>query len=293
MEDLILPTNEAVDELVRLGWNWGAQNSITPLNTNGPVAIPERFARIVNGRFFDVNGSGLHTRHIKWLDLIPVEIQEVDSDTEALKIRGWELQRRAEADASTPYPMSEDDYCFKHLPRINRFVELIGNRDMTETDITSFLASDEYSFILKMRFNSKAILAEVDCKWQSQDKQPIRLDFLVERTSGYADILEFKLPFLKGDAVVGITNRERLSAELATYIAQTRVYSEYFEDPNNRTWVESRYDVKVYQPRRILVVGRRWDFGSDEWRAVATENPNLEIMTYDDLVDGVVMQFYQ
>jgi hypothetical protein len=77
------------------------------------------------------------------------------------------------------------------------------------------------------------------------------LDFLVERTSGYADILEFNLPFLKGDAVVGITNRERLSAELATYVAQTTVYSGYFEDPNNRTWVEGRYDVNVYHPRRI------------------------------------------
>jgi hypothetical protein len=104
---------------------------------------------------------------------------------------------------------------------------------------------------LKCASIAKPYLLKWNAKWQSQDKHSIRLDFLVERTSGYADILEFKLPFLKGDAVVGITNRERLSAELETYVAQTTVYSEYFEDPNNRTWVEGRYDVNVYHPRRI------------------------------------------
>jgi len=42
-----------------------------------------------------------------------------------------------------------------------------------------------------------------------------------------------------------------------------------------------------------LVVGRRDDFDSDVWREIVADHQDLEIMTYDDLIDGVVVQFYK
>ena len=95
------------------------------------------------------------------------------------------------------------------------------------------------------------------------------------------------------DLMVGRNNRETLSAEMSSYISQTRVYSTYFDDLNNRRWFEEKYGFKVNKPRRYLVIGRRSDFDSDEWREIKADYNNLEIMSYDDLVDGVVAQFYK
>jgi hypothetical protein len=292
IEGIVMPTNDAVDELARQGWNWDAEGYISPINTNGLLAVPGKFARIIDGRFFDVNEFGLKTRHVKWLDLIPIEVTGENPESETMKIKGSELGALVHHDARYSYPINASDYRLKHLPRINRFLELIGNTETTEPEITRFLARDDYVFMLKMRFNASAVFTEITCEWQSQVKDAIRLDFLVQGTSGFADILEFKKPVLRGNSVVGSANRERLSAEINGFVAQTRVYLEYFDDPNNRAWVEAKYGIRVHKPRRFLVLGRRWDFESDEWRAISTENPNLWIMNYDDLIDGVVMQFY-
>ena len=50
---------------------------------------------------------------------------------------------------------------------------------------------------------------------------------------------------------------------------------------------------KVYKPKRYLVVGRRNDFECDEWIEIKSDYTDVEIVTYDDLVDTVVSQFYQ
>ncbi len=92
--------------------------------------------------------------------------------------------------------------------------------------------------------------------------------------------------------VVGRENRETFGAWLYSYIAQTRVYSEFFDDPNNRTWFEEQYGFKVHKPRRYLVVGRRADFEPEQWRSIAADYRDIELLNFDDLVDGVKVQFY-
>lgn len=56
---------------------------------------------------------------------------------------------------------------------------------------------------------------------------------------------------------------------------------------------EKKYGFKVYKPKRYLVVGRRNDFECDEWIEIKSDYTDVEIVTYDDLVDTVVSQFYQ
>ena len=58
-------------------------------------------------------------------------------------------------------------------------------------------------------------------------------------------------------------------------------------------YVEKKYGFKVYKPKRYLVVGRRNDFECDEWIEIKSDYTDVEIVTYDDLVDTVVSQFYQ
>jgi hypothetical protein len=143
-----------------------------------------------------------------------------------------------------------------------------------------------------MAFLAKNIYPQCECEWQSESRNNIKPDFFVIKPNGFADIVEFKLPYLKTDNVVGRVNRETFSAEINSYISQTRVYRTYFEDPNNRKWVEEKYNLKINYPKRVLVVGRRWDFPSDEWKSILNDYKDIELMTYDDLVDGVVAQFY-
>lgn len=292
-EDLILPTNRGMDRLAELKWNFGAQSGIIGINTSGVGPIPGNFHRIVNGLFFDDGQQGLKTRHIKWLDLIPLIFDDSHPEQDELKINMGFLNRLVSHDAHYQYPLpATEDYKYNKLPQINRFIELIADRSHSETDITSFLEKPENQFILTMGFLGKKIYSQLEFQWQSTDLPGIKPDFLIEKPNGFADIVEFKLPDLKVVTVVGKINRETFSAEINAYISQTRKYKTYFEDPNNRNWAKETYGIQVHYPKRILVVGRRSDFKTDEWREIINDYRDIEIMTFDDLIDGVVAQFY-
>lgn len=292
MEDLIMPTNKGFDKLAELKWHFDAQDSITIFNSGSPVLINNMFTRIVNGLFFDADANGLKTRHIKWIDFIPIQYDNSDPDVDQILFNFSQLNRFVEHDCEYTYPVP-DSYDYKHskLQRINRLIELVGNHETKETDITRFLSSPENQFILTMRFGSIKISSETTCEWQSEDKPAIRPDFFVIQSNGFADIVEFKLPS-EEISIVGKENREAFSSKINSYVSQTRTYRTYFEDPNNRSWFEQNYGFKVYHPRRILVIGRRWQLETDAWKEIQSDHQDLEILTYDDLVDGVVAQLY-
>lgn len=290
-KNFILPTNSGFDELQRINWNWSAQEMIVGLNVGGIFAPEGQFTRIVNGRFFDADERGLKVRYIRWLDLIPCKYDDSGDDLDCFSIDLSVYPKLVEVDCRTPFPLP-DDFRLDRLQRLNRFIEFVGDRSHTEPEITQLLSEQDYQFILKMRFSSKKLHPEKMCEWQSSERDAIKPDFFVENQDGYADIVEFKLPNLGQSSVVGRTNRETFSASINAYISQTRVYREYFDDPRNRLWVRSTFGFDVYKPRRYLVIGRRWEFSTPEWREIAADFQSLTILTYDDLIDGVVSQFY-
>ncbi len=292
-EDLVFPTNKGMDKLIDLKWNWMAQDGLMGINAPGFHLEEGKFSRMVNARFFDADENGLKTRHIKWVDFLPLKIENETAKTHEIKLSLFELKQLVEHDAHYKYPLPpKHDYKFNKLPQINRFLELLGNNSTTETQLTTFLEQAKNQFILCMGTLSSEIRSQVLCEWQSEKKNGIKPDFFVIRPNGFADIVEFKLPTLKSSAIVGKTNREAFSAEINSYIAQTRVYKEYFQDPNNRKWVKEKYGFDVKNPRRILVVGRRWEFSADDWKDIIEDYKDIEILTFDDLTDGVVAQFY-
>jgi len=293
-EGLVLPTNKGFDKLDELKWNFAAQQSMIGFNSGNFYIQKGQFARMVNSLFFDADEYGLKTRHIKWIDFIPLEYDDSGDNLDSIEVNfGYYSNEVVKHDAHYSYPLPDDnDFQFSKLQKINRFIEKIGSDETTETQITSFLALSEYKFILSMAFLAKDIYSEIICKWQSVEKKDIRPDFFVLRTNGYADIVEFKLPNLKSKTITGKENRETFSAEINSYIAQTRIYKEYFEDPNNRKWFEKKYGFKVLKPRRILLMGRRWDFDNEEWKGIVSDYKDVEIMNYDELIDGVTAQLY-
>jgi len=290
-EDLVLPTNAGFDELERLKWNWAAQEMALGLNTGGLMAPEGQFTRIVNGRFFDVGESGLKVRYIRWLDLIPCKYDGSGDEFDRFSMDLSIFSGLAKMDPRRPFPVP-DDFRLDRLQRVNRFVELLGDRSLTEPRITSALADKKFEFILRMRFSATTVYPELLCEWQGGKRKAIKPDFSVVGPDGFADIVEFKLPETAGVTVVGRDNREAFSAQVNSYIAQTRVYLEHFDDPRNREYVQKTYGFQAYKPRRFLVVGRRWHFSNSAWRAIAADHHGLSIMTYDDLIDGVVAQFF-
>jgi hypothetical protein len=292
LEGLIMPTDKGADKLAELNWRFEAQESITIFHS-GNIYLPEnQFTRIVNGLFFDADDSGLLTRQIKWIDFIPVHYDDTDAEKDSYVFNIRFYAKKVQTDCYYKYPLPDDyDYQHSKLQRVNRLIELVSNSKTTEPEITRFLSAPENHFILGMRFGAKEIHAEEICEWQSETKPPIKPDFFVVQPNGFADIVEFKLPIVD-PVIVGRENRESVSSQINTYVSQTRTYRNYFEDPNNRKWFESKHDYKIYRPRRYLVIGRRWQFDSDTWRQIVSDYNDLEIVTYDDLVDGVVAQLY-
>lgn len=292
-EDLIIPTNKGINKLIELKWNFAAQNSIVSFNSNGLDIADDQFVRLINCRFFDEQNGDLKARVIKWIDFLPCYYKEPDEGlVDEIRFDVSIYDKLWLCDLFYKYP-KPNDFKFVKLPQINRFIEFFGNSKYKEPEITAFLARDENKFILTMGFMGISVYNEVLCEWQSEQKDNIKPDFFILRANGYADIVEFKLPNMKSNVVVGKSNREHFNSELNTYIAQTRVYATYFDDPNNRRWFENKYGFKVYKPKRYLVIGRRNDFVSDEWIEIKADYNNLEIVTYDDLVDTVISQFYQ
>lgn len=292
-EGLIVPTNNGMDKLIELKWNFAAQDSVVSINSTGLDIADNQFVRLINTRFFDEQKGDLKTRIIKWIDFLPCYYNEPDEgELDEIGFSVSIYDKLWYHDMLYKYPRP-NDFKFSKLPQINRFIELWGDSKYSEPEITSFLACDENKFILNMGFMGVGIYSEVLCEWQSEERENIKPDFFVLRANGYADIIEFKLPNMKSNSITGRNNREHFSSELNTYIAQTRVYANYFDDSNNRKWFEKKYGFKVYKPRRYLVIGRRNDFGMDEWIEIRADYNNLEIVTYDDLVDTVISQFYQ
>ena len=286
--DLVWATDNGYYKLRELRWNYLAQDMMLIMGSSIPTIVSGNACSLINSFFFDANETGLKTRHIKWMNFIPIIYDDADSRHDTFKINEGLIRKIAIENAYTVYPLPEE-YKNIHLPKINRFIELWGNEDTTEPQITKFL--EENSFILKMAFGATNIYAEKDCIWQSEKRKAIRPDFFIE-SPNRVDIVEFKLPTIKNNSVVGRENRESFCSQLNSYVAQTRTYANYFNDPNNRIWVQEKYGIDVYKPRRILIIGRRTDFNRKEWKEIVADYDNFDVITFDDLVDKVVAQFY-
>ena len=86
--------------------------------------------------------------------------------------------------------------------------------------------------------------------------------------------------------IVGRNDRATLAAGVHEVVAQLREYSAYFEQERYRKFVRDRYGLRVYRPRLIALVGRdMWQMTSEEVRRAMTAYENLEVLTFDNLIE--------
>ena len=103
--------------------------------------------------------------------------------------------------------------------------------------------------------------------------------------SEWCDIIELKLPSPK--ILTGRENRRSLSAALTEAVSQLREYSSYFDERKWAKIIEDKYGIKCYNPKLVVIIGqnpRKFDEAQD--RRALTAYPNLEIVTYDALLNA-------
>ncbi|EFP0769701.1 hypothetical protein [Citrobacter braakii] len=97
---------------------------------------------------------------------------------------------------------------------------------------------------------------------------------------------------MKKPIVVGNKNRRKFSSFFSTYLAQAKAYVRYFSNVNNRDSVYKLHGLQVESPKIPIVVGRRCDINATEIREMMSEDVDINLIRYDDLVDVVVAQLY-
>lgn len=220
-----VPTSaDAARMMLKNGWDMTAEDVKYAMNTAGIRLPDDDFSRFVNCFLYSVDHKRLRTRRIQWIDFFPIRMMSrKETETtieERIFTRLWpDLESVIEHDSNFlfPYPATFEN---ERLAILNRFRELLLAPDLTEPKITDWLAKPAHQFILKMALPAVSLLHQKVCKSQTDSSRASLVpDFFAVKADGYADIVEFKLPTLKGASVVGSENRESLSAVIHSYIA--------------------------------------------------------------------------
>ena len=237
---------------------------------------------ISNTTYFwtDANGT-LKIKHIDFMEIFPI----TEDGVVYRDIAGVE----ALADFLLTYKTPK--YSLKLHQTLNEFIELINLSDTTEPQITKFL--EQNPEIIQMSFGTHKLNGQVTLEWQyPTTKDNLRPDFMPERMDGYCDILEFKLPRLKHSPMVGTEERYHPSSEVDVAIAQVDCYEEWCNQEINIKWLEETKKIKVFAPRRILIIGHSDDFSPEDRRKLRRIR-NTTVFTYDEFIEMARFQIYR
>ncbi|MGB5819848.1 MAG: Shedu anti-phage system protein SduA domain-containing protein [Saonia sp.] len=108
-------------------------------------------------------------------------------------------------------------------------------------------------------------------------------DFILEPfdKNNLSDILELKLPCKR----IYTTGRyPKISAHVRSAQAQLQAYRSFFEDDVNRIRIRQEYGLTLYDPKMIVVIGRRSNLDPVLIKRLGKDIPNLSIRNYDEII---------
>ena len=110
-------------------------------------------------------------------------------------------------------------------------------------------------------------------------------DFFLEKIdSDFCDICDLKRPTV--ELIRNQKNRTRFRATVMEAVAQLDNYRDWFDDKSNRDAFHSRYGLKAFKPRVVMIIGRK-DSYYDEIERIKIESrlpSHVDLKTYDDIV---------
>lgn len=158
--------------------------------------------------------------------------------------------------------------------------DLINHPKVKESELQKFL--EAHPKIFRM-WDYRDVYAQVYLT--HEDDGDLIPDFiLVDPEIQKSMILDLKLP--SKQVVVGTKNRRRISAPVEEAKSQLLRYKDWFEDRYNRGKLKQQFGMEIYRPHIGVVIGRRSDFENEfERQQIASDNPQMEIVTYDDFLE--------
>ncbi len=169
---------------------------------------------------------------------------------------------------------SEDSIAF--------FEDMINSRSCSESEFQRFFASHP-EFLAGIDYRQ----AHPQLVLFSEDGRDMIPDFILEPLqSRFCDLLELKLPYEELVTRLRRGSRARFRSMVTEAVAQLSEYSRFFESAKNREVFQASYGIHAYNPRMILVIGRRHHFESDMQRQELKDllPSRLDLWTYDDLL---------
>jgi hypothetical protein len=168
------------------------------------------------------------------------------------------------------------------LQAVDELETLVNSRKAKEQDFQeffernpNFILNDEYR-----RAHSHLVLAQ-------SSRGPLIPDFVLEphNQKALCDLLEIKLPSAKIYRLQ--KNRPRFSSAVMEACAQLREYSLFFDEERNRKSIYDKYALRAFKPKMFVIIGRRGKMDPIEVRKMESDIPNVNIRTYDDLIERV------
>jgi hypothetical protein len=179
---------------------------------------------------------------------------------------------------------SEEDHMLA-----GQFANLFLVPGLRETTIGDFL--EKNPDFLRRAFRTlscRDVLYQKELKWIEGNPYPeksIKPDLLFERNDGCFDIGDLKTPLLdKGKITKSDHRRRRFTDDVNEGVAQLANYREYFSFQKNRAYAESKYGIKVSEPKLILIVGSYENVIQNEVNEASRTLPlNCMVIDYDTL----------
>jgi len=163
---------------------------------------------------------------------------------------------------------------------------LIDDPEKGETDLQRFIRDNPHFWTMGAAQARRHLRFPVD----DPRRQYLEVDFLIEPIfggveAGAWEVLEMKRAQYR--VLAGESGYARLSAVVTSAIAQVREYSEHLEDPEWRTFIDSKLGYVPKNPRRAVLIGRMPSGMAGElFRKQRAYQPDVRIVTYDEVVWG-------
>lgn len=283
VENMTFLIGDSIAHLTDYFYDW-TQVPYEVICMNGMIDLDsiDSYSYISNTTFFWTTKQGeLKIRRIDFMEVIPLledGIAYYNKDT-----IGWFTKHLIE--------MRVPKYNIQIHQYLNELIELISLEETSETDITTFLS--EHPQILQYAFGINKLHPQILLEWQyATENSSLKPDFMLQRMDGYCDIMEFKMPHIKGACMVGKNERRQPSYLIDSAVAQINMYSEWCSQKVNVNWLEEKYGIKVLNPVKYLIIGHSDDFEAEDRRKLREER-NIIIYTYDEFIEMARYQVYR
>jgi lysine biosynthesis protein LysW len=165
---------------------------------------------------------------------------------------------------------------------VEELESLINDPKTKEKDLQDFFERNP-TFILNDEYKK----AHPHIVLTKDDGEKLIPDFALEplNQNALCDLLELKLPAT--EVFVLKQRRMRFSAAVLEACAQLREYSMFFDEEKNRIAIRDKYGLLAFKPKMFVIIGRRGKVNPIEVRKMESDLPNLQLRTYDDLIDRV------